>query len=318
MKAGLSKNAQELYNCWGYARKVCGNGILRENVPCDPNWATFDGFLKDNWFRYYRAKIKWKNYKRVATTDKYSGPLKNKILVFKRYKKELGFTKENTFFSNPSDVSKYRSTTHKYMFEGRMLGTRDIHRILKKRGINIGMPTIVNRLKNGQPLFDKAERAQIKWKGKNRSFVEIAEMEKTALNRVKKNYYRTGSITKSVDKSKSYKEKTHLFEGDYLYLFQIAKILSVRYNVSDIAMRGRLKKNIKDNGTFVMTDSIKAGMYEKPLLSVSVNATKDGKTITFKSIAAAAKELGLKSANVSLAASGKQSHCGGYKFTYNK
>lgn len=73
----------ELKRMYDYVRKVCCyTGCKKyEGVPIDDKWKTFDGFLKDNWFRYYRAKIKWKGYKRVVVRkDRQADPLINNNL----------------------------------------------------------------------------------------------------------------------------------------------------------------------------------------------------------------------------------------------
>ena len=201
------------------------------------------------------------------------------------------------------------------MFEGKMLGTRDIQRILKKRGINIGMEAIVHRLKKGFDLFATSERDHIKWKGKFRSFVDIAKMEGIGYGILKHRFYDCGNIRKAVDISINVKPaKIYDFEGKQLRKFEIVQILAERFGITYKAMLSRVKKRGINSGRFIITDNIKADKHAKKTLRKCVYAIKDGVEQKFDSIQQAATELHLLSPNVSQAVNGKQVHCGGYKF----
>lgn len=204
-----------------------------KGLPIDEKWFTFEGFVRDNWVRYYRAIIKWRNYqkqayKRVGDTEK----LQNSPIRFIAKVKEKGYTKENTVFTSPSDMTKYVSYTHKYIFEDRLLGTRDIKNILKKRGINISMEQLVRRLKLGYDLFEPCVDNKIKYKGKYLNFVEIAKLENINYDMLKRRYYELQDIKKAIEKSRESKPlQRHLFEGKMLLRAEISKIISERLDV---------------------------------------------------------------------------------------
>ena len=314
-RKGLNKNEQELYVSWEYICKKSfwPNHIAYEGIPYDPNWRTFEGFVKDNWFRAYRAKIKWKNYQRVAPRNGIQGKLKTKTTRFVRYKKELGFFKENTCFTSPSDVMKFHRTTHKYMFEGSLLGTRDIKNILRKRGVDLEMETIVKRLKKGVSLFEPSERYKIKWKGKFRSYVEVAEMEGVDYDLLKSRCLRHDEdIQKAINYCRKYDGyPTFDFEGQQLRQFEICEILSERTNITLNALRHRFQRfgmNIE-----LLTSPLGA----KPTIRKVCYAIKDGRELRFDSLAQASEKLNLFSGNISQALNGHSVHCGGYKFRFD-
>lgn len=183
----LSGIRKELFPCWeSMMKRSVWKGKEFKGVPINLDWIDFDFFVKDNWIRYCRSKIKWCNYNRVSPRNGLTGKLKLKKVWFIRYKKELGYTKENTVFTNPSDATKNAKSSHKYMFENRMLGTRDIQNILKKRGIEISMEQIVKRLKNNIPLFDTHDKKFNFYKGKYRSYAEISRMLNISVDLLKK------------------------------------------------------------------------------------------------------------------------------------
>lgn len=311
----LTKAQRELYHFWDYFRKVCcrKSCAIYEGVPYDPSWETFEGFVKANWFRYYRAKLKWKGYKRVATrkASDVPAPLINNNIRFKRKVKEKGYTIENTVFTSPSDCMKYSKSTHKYMFEGQLLGTRDIKNILKKRGINVSMTAIVTRLNNGFDLFAENERSKIKWKGKFRSYVEIAKMENVSLPMLKKRNIEINDIRKSLDYCRQWDGyPTYEFEGVNMRKFEICDLISKRTNIKSDTIEGRFTKhgmNLK---------FLTAPLGVKLTNRKNIFALKDGNEISFDSIADAATKLNLHSANISQAVNGKTVHCGGYKFRF--
>ena len=245
-RKNLNKTQQELFNMWEYICKVCfwDKHITYEGVPYDESWRTFEGFVAANKFRYLRAKVKWRGYKRVAPRTGLTGSLKNNNVKLKRKVKELGYTIENTVFTSPSDQMKYAAHTHKYMFEDRMLGTRDIKNILKKRGIFLTMETIAKRLNSGVPLFDTAERLHIKYKGKWRSYMDIATMESISYDLLKKRIYKDNETLKqAIEYCKNWEGyPTYEFEGKELQRFEIAEIISERTGISKITITGRMKK----------------------------------------------------------------------------
>lgn len=313
-RSGLNKTERELYQMWSFIRKVCfGKGVLFEGVPCVKEWETFDGFKKANYFRYLRAKVKWKGYKRVSGQRNAATPepLKLNNVTLKRKVKELGYSLENTVFTSLSDRCKYIDANHKYMFEGQLLGTRDIKNILKKRGIIISMEQITKRLNNGMDLFAPGERFKIKWKGEYRSYVDIAEMEKVSYEMLKRRNYEVNDIRKALDYCREWDGfPQYEFEGQQLRKMEICKILSDRTGITKGTMNGRFTKF----GMNLTMLNLPLGV--KITLRKTVYAFKDGIERKFDCIADAARELELSSGNISEAASGKQVHTGGYKFRF--
>ena len=210
-RSGLNKTAQELYHSWQICKKVCcGNGVRYEGVPIQKEWETFDGFYKDNYQRYCKAKRKWRNYTRLTkrTKNEVVSELKHRTVRMRRRVKANGYTKKNTFFSSPSDVMKYNINTHKYMFENKLLGTRDIQNILKKRGVIINMEAITQRLRLGQGLFEPSIRYPEFWNGCYRSYAEIADFEGVSYCLLKKRMLKNGAtFSQSLEYCKKYKEK---------------------------------------------------------------------------------------------------------------
>lgn len=310
---GANKTERELYQMWGYIRRVCfGKAKIFEGVPCEKGWETFDGFKKANYFRYLRAKVKWKNYKRVSQhRNGIPQELKLNNVSLKRKVKELGYTMENTVFTSLSDKCKYSKSTHKYMFEGQLLGTRDIKNILKKRGITITMEQITTRLNRGADVFAPGERFQIKWKGKYRSYKDIAEMEGVSYEMLKRRNYEVNDIRKALDYCREWDGfPTYDFEGQSLRKMEICEILSSRTGIAQGTMKGRFTKHGM-NLTF-----LNAPLGVKLTARKTVYAIKDGIEQKFDSIDIAAETLGLTAGNISLAANGKYIHTGGYKFRF--
>ena len=136
----LEERERNLRNIYNYAREVCLRKSSKryKGLKLDDNWHTFEDFVKDNRIRYYRAIIKWKNYKKLDTRKgREQKELKNSKIRFVVKDITKGYTKDNTVFTSPSDMTKYTTYTHKYMFEDKLLGTRDIQNILKNRDLFI-------------------------------------------------------------------------------------------------------------------------------------------------------------------------------------
>lgn len=308
-----NKRIIELKNIYQYVRKVCcqTGGQRYEGVPLDNNWQSFDDFVKDSWFRYYRAIIKWRGYKRVAPREGQKGALKNNYVRLKRKVKERGFTKDNTVFTSPSDMMKYIEYTHKYMFENQLLGTRDIKNILRKRGINLTMEMIVKRLKSGTDLFAPNGDEHTKWKGKFRSFVEIAELENVNYDILKKRFYEKGNIQKAIDAARNTEGlKRYDFEGQQLLQSEICDILANRTGIKTETIRNRFKKNGLDIEKLI----VRKGYKGFSRTAKKVIAIKDGKEQPFNSIGDAARELNLRNPLITGVLKGRISHTGGYKF----
>lgn len=304
----------QMFNYWeGMMKRTVWKGKQYEGVFITPEWRDFEFFVKDNYFRYYRAKIKWENYTRKITRDHLQGKLKNTKVWFIRYKKELGYTKENTVFTNPSDATKNASNTHKYMFEDKLLGTRDILNILRKRGINITMETITNRLNAGLDLFAPMKNEKIRWKGKYRSYSEIAEIENIGYNTLKQKYYEYRDIKEAITIAKQTEpRKLYIFEGKELLQIEICKILEKRTGIKYATISNRFTKYGLDLEKLIARKGYKG--YGST--AIKVIAKKDGKMFYFNSIGDAAKELNLHNPLITAQLKGRIAHTGGYTFQY--
>lgn len=244
-----SKREKNLKNIYNHISGIC---LSIENkkykgLPIDENWLTFEGFVKDNWIRYYRAIIKWKNYHRLDIRPGLDSiELKNSNIRFICKVKEKGYTKENTVFTSISDMSKYVSYTHKYMFEDRLLGTRDIQNILKKRGIYLYMETIVKRLKAGEDLFAPDVSKKIIYKGKYFDLMDISKIENVNYDVLKKRYYEVKDISIAIENARKSKPlQRFLFEGEMLLRAEIHKIIADR-----LEMKFEYVKHIFKTNTF--------------------------------------------------------------------
>ena len=101
---------EELRLNWHHVMAVCvWHGKRNEGCPIDEKWKTFDGFYADNIQRYYRAKKKWANYKRITPLNADSR-YRVRHINFIRKVKERGFTKKNTCFTSASDRMKFHTT----------------------------------------------------------------------------------------------------------------------------------------------------------------------------------------------------------------
>lgn len=312
-----SQRLIELKRIYDTIKKKCRYVNCKQyepGLPLDKNWQTFDGFVKDNWFRYYRAKVKWKDYKKLIIRKGRSNKLKINHVWFARKVPKLGYTKENTVFTSPSDLKKYSKSTHKYIFENKLLGTRDIKNILKKRGINITMEGLVHRLNSGYDLFTANIDDKIKWKGKFRSFLDIAKLEGVSYDVLKKNYYKIRDIRKAIDKTQESKPLTYYeFEGQFLTRTQISKILSKRTGILWATISERIKKHGLDLDKILHEKNSK----KHSRLVKKIIAEKDGKIQKFDSLADAAKELKLHGSCISNVLKGRYKQTGGYYFKYH-
>lgn len=302
----------KLRNIYGYVRKVScqSRGEKYEGVPLSSNWQSFDDFVKDNWIRYYRALIKWRNYKSVTSKEKNPRKLKNNYVRFKRKIKSRGYSKDNTVFTSPSDMMKYAEYTHKYMFEDRLLGTRDIKNILLKRGINITMEAITDRLKAEKNIFDPKTSKHIKWKGKFRNFIEIAEIENVNYDILKAAFYRKNDIRKAIDTARNTKKsKKYNFEGQELSQIKILEILHSRTDIEIKLLRSRFKKH----GLNIQKLSARKNYKGYSKAAKRIMLEKNGKKQIFNSISDAARELNLKMSLISRVLNGQNSQTGGYR-----
>ena len=240
---------KKLSNKYEKVIKVCRhkNGQLYEGVPLDENWKTFEDFLKDNWIRYCRALIKWRNYKRVSPRKEYKGELKVNPIFFVRKIKELGYTKENTVFTSISDSMKYSDKRHRYVIEDKLMGTRDIKNMLRKNGVDINMESITKRLRNKEELFSPKKKFYVMYKGKHRSFAEISKIENISKDVLKKRYKKHRDIKKAIQSTKNIKPfKTYLFEGKNIRAFELADLLSKKEGINKSTLLNRIKKHGSD------------------------------------------------------------------------
>jgi hypothetical protein len=295
---------EELQITWKHISSILQPNNKRfEDVPCE--WLSFDDFYKANYHKYYRAKRKWKNYKKVTIIKNYKkkAKYKKRTVVFIRKIKELGFTKKNTVFSSPSDIMKYHKPAHLYMFDKKqLLGTRDIKNILKKKGINKTLAWIVTTKKQNKDIFKANKLAQWLWKGKRMSLKDIAIKEiidKELLSN--KIYGSKFDLIKAVEYCKQYDPSKYSFEEKMLYPHEIFKILSLRHNINETTLRSRFYKNNCDYTNIIYTKSKnKYAPYPKKLLAI-----KGNKEIEFESITDASIKLKISKTAVSMYLNGK-------------
>jgi len=169
----------------------CKSNSRKQNIFVCDNWKSTEDFINDNKRRYKLALKKWANYNKVnKPRNGQNIEFKNSKIRFIIKNKGKGYTKKNTVFTSPSDCMKYHKNTHKYIFENKLLGTRDIQNILKKRGIYIEMEMITERLRKGRDLFKPSKYAKFNHKGKQRTILEVAKYENvkytTLLSRLRK------------------------------------------------------------------------------------------------------------------------------------
>lgn len=310
-----NKRLIALKDLWRKVKRI-STGIgtkIYEGVPIDKNWSTYDGFFKDNYYRYYRALVKWKNYKRCIVKPKrgLTGTLKKTPVQFVRKIKSVGFTKENTVFTSCSDAKKFLHRSKKIMFDDKLLGTRDVSNILKKRGINANPDLIAKRIRTGDDIFGVNVKQRVRYKNKFRSLPQIAAMNCISVNALKNHYKISGDIKKAISEAKRWKGfKKYLFESKYLTAREICAILSKRTGVKVDTLAIRFRKYGFDLNKILMRFRSK----ENSSLVIPVVAEKDGKIVIFRSFKEAATSLNIKPSNISLAVNGKIKQCKGYKF----
>lgn len=307
---------KEIYYSWEAMMKVAKwKGNQYEGVHIEPRWLDFELFIADNWIRYYRAKIKWQNYQRVAPREdqNLTGPLKLRPVWFTRKVKEFGYTLENTVWTNPSDGTKYASNTHKLVLDDKLLGTRDIKNILKKKGINVCMETITDRFGSKKGLFNYKEKC-IKHKNAYRNLAEIASMENVTYHVLKRAYYKHEDIKKAIKEAKKSIPRTHYtFEGKMLLKSEVAQIIAKREGKPFGTIYSRMKKYGLNMNALLAETYSKPASVKKKVIATNINTKEE---IEFESIAKAAELLGLHGSNISLVASGKYKKSGNYYFRY--
>ena len=275
-----------------------------EGVFIVDKWKTFDGFYNDNIGRYYRARKKWNNYKRITPINKTAKHNPSHI-NFIRKVKSLGYTKDNTCFTSASDRMKFHKTSRKIILENRVLGTRDVKNILSKKGIDVsGINVISHRMRKGlSPFMEENRLKKWRWKGKNLPLHEIAKKENITLSLLSNKIHGEKlSLKTAVDYCKNYVPPTYLFEGEELLPNEICKILSHRTGIKESTLRSRFYKwGYELNKLVIEKSTNKNAPYPKIVI-----AEKDGEKIKFNSIREAANELGISFGNLSTYANGKR------------
>jgi len=305
---------ESLYIVWKtVAAKAIQRGNLHfEDVPIEESWKTFEGFYEDNVSRYYRAKTKWKNYQRITPVN---NTVKYKMthIIFIRKVPGLGFTKKNTCFTSASDRMKFHKTSRKIMLDKKVLGTRDVLNILKKKGIPIsGIQVISSRMSKGESPFMKNNRLR-KWfrNGKYSSLIEIAKEEGVPYTFLAlKVSSKKLELEDAIKHCRDYVRKLYLFEEKQLLPHEICKILSKRHNIKESVMLSRFYRYGFDiNKMIIKKSTSKYAPYPKKVI-----AEKEGSKLEFNSIRDAARKLGLTNGNVSRYVNGK-GRLKGYSFT---
>jgi hypothetical protein len=280
---------------------------------CD-NWKTFDGFYKDNIQRYYKAVKKWKNYKRITNANN-NKKCNLSNVWFVRKVKDLGYTKKNTCFTSPSDKMKFHKTSKKILLDKRVLGTRDVINILKKKGIKVSNTSVITSRMNKKlsPFMTENRLKKWKWKGVYMSLQELAKKENISHSLLKNRVCRKDlDLKKEVEYCKNYKDSKHLFEGNYLLPIDICRILSKRTGIKLSTLKARFYKWDGDFNKMIIEKSVnKFAPYPKKIF-----AEKNGETFEFDSIKSASRKLKISSGNLSAYANGKRTgKLKGYTFS---
>lgn len=282
------------------------NNNRYEGVPINEKWLDFDLFYNDNIKRYIKAKNKWKNYHGV-TPKKYSKAKtgrKIRYIIMIRKIKANGYFKNNTVFTSISDAMKYWNYTNKYMIENRLLGTRDIQNILKKKGIDKAMNTIAKQRKNGFNIFLPHKKGIYFWKGKYRDLHSISRMEDVNYGQLRQRLYQNDSkLVDEIAYCKGYKETKYNFEGKMLFPKEIIDIVHYRTGIKKTTLLGRFYKWGIDNiDKFECKKSDnKMSPYPKPVI-----IKNDNEEYIFKSVAELCRALGISVGNASNYANGKR------------
>ena len=281
-----------------HIKSVCNpNNIRYEGVSIKENWLSFDGFYKDNINRFYNAKRKWENYQLVTNSSPEGKYNLTKVHLIRK-NKALGFSKENTVFTSPSDRMKYHKGAHKFnLNNGALLGTRDIQNILKKKGISRDIGNIGVNKNKGVDITKPNRLKNFKWKGEFMSLDEISKKEgvkKTQLgNRVFKNKEK---IKDAINYCKLNPKKRYDFKGEVLTPKEIIRIISKESGIAEGTITRRFYSwEKKDWDKFYLKKSKnKYAPYPKVVI-----AEKEGKKQEFKSMREAGRVLGLSASNIS-------------------
>lgn len=309
----------ELKAIWKTVCSVSRNKANKkyEGVPCE--WKDFDDFYKCNYQRYYKAKKKWENYKRIVSKPelrKTDYEVRN--ICFIRKVKEKGYTKSNTVFTSLSDRMKFHKTSKKIILNGTILGTRDIKNILSKKGIPVsGINVISKRMADGLSPFMKENRLKkFKHNGSFKSLKDIANEIGVKYSLLSNKIFKDKmDLCSAIDFCKQYKEPTYHFEGNELYPQQIAEIIGARIGVNPKTILSRFYSNDCDISkiTYLKSNS-KFAPYKK-----KVSATKGDECLIFNSISDLCKELKLNRPSVNNYLKGKLKNTNqtkGYHLSY--
>jgi len=173
MKA-TTKKRERICDAFNKIKRKC----IKNYLPIEEQWIPYkEGF--NNFYnyiikKYNKAEKKWKNYTQVSPkragkqSTRSPGPICIGLKI-----KDKGLIKQNILITNHSDIQKPRHNTYKIMFENKLLSTRDIHNILKKRGIDISLETITKRIRQQNKIFALKDKHKIKYQGKFMSSCEI-------------------------------------------------------------------------------------------------------------------------------------------------
>ncbi len=275
-------------------------GYRSEDVPIQEDWIDFESFYRLNKGRYYRARKKWKDYKNVTV----NGNNINTKVNFIRKDKKIGFTKENTVFTSPSDRMKYHKTAVNIKFgcDGALLGKRDVKNLLKKKGCALSMGNINLRIKQGRSIFEENRLNKFLWKGKKLSLRKIAEIESIDYNLLgNKVHTNKMTILDSVNYCKNFKRRTVVVDGKEMFPTEACLLLSKRYGVSKESMLNRFYKY--DGNIERISFGISKNKYAPTPKKVELK--KGDFTKVFNSISEAAKYLNRSPSNLTTLLQGR-------------
>ncbi len=299
---------------WKHIISVCNPNHNRyEDVQLQEGWDDFMVFYKDMRGKYYRASKKWKNYKHFTTDD--GGKITHLQMI--RKSKEMGFVKENLIITSPSDRMKFHKTSKNIVLGDRVLGTRDIKNIAKKKGLDISLQVVTKRCNKNKPLFGDNRLKKFNYKGKKMSIPDIAKelnvSEHLISNRIYKN---KESIEQAIyyakHNAKTKQDMKIEFEGKKLFLVEIITLLSERHNIPESTLISRYYKFNGDFDRMLKKSTNKNAPYKKKII-----AEKNGIINTFESISEASRVTKVNASNISIyLKDNKPLRLKGYKFDY--
>lgn len=290
--------------------KCVYNSPRNDGSLMEEGWKDFDVFYKDNYRKYYRAKRKWKNYRRL--TGDVGAELKVNPVHLIRKIPDKGFFVKNLVFTSVADKMKYFKSSKNIFLDNKRLGTRDVKNLLKKRGINLTITNIALRINEGRSVFGINRLKKWKWKGLYFSLEEIAVKENVKYTLLQNRVFIQGEpLGKAIIYCKNWVKTLYDYEGKMLTPTEIIRILSKKYNIPEITLCHRFYSWGYDVDRITKKSENKFVPYKKPIV------VKKGNTeVVFDSTLATSKALNISVAQITNVVRGVGNHVNGYKGYY--